>query len=69
MARPDPNRSGSERDPRRPGSPDTEATDAGERSPSQGRGGARPPGRPERDDPRNAPESGDKPEAMDKPAS
>jgi hypothetical protein len=61
MARPDPQRKGSEQDQRRHSGNDSEASDAGVQDKSQGKSGTASPLR--KDDPSRAPESGDKPEA------
>lgn len=62
MAHPDPNRAGSERDPRRTGA-DTAASDAGRQDTSPPHAGARAPQR-QAADPGLAPQSGEKPEVM-----
>ena len=61
MAHPDPQRNGSEQGQRQHSGPTTEYSDAGEQNKAQNsRGGATPVAK---DDPHDAPESGDKPES------
>ena len=61
MAHPDPHRQGSERDQRRHAGPTSAASDLGAQDKSQGKSGTAAPER-KKDDPSQAPESGEKPE-------
>lgn len=66
MARPDPQRQGSEHDQRRHVGPTSAASDAGLQDKSQGRPGTHAAER-RTDDLTQAPESGEKPEVMPSP--